>query len=155
MDLLDAAGRPMQLPAHGTGQVWLVDFIYTDCAAVCQSLGAAFYQAQQQIVSEGAGVRLLSVSIDPVRDTPAALSAYARRHGADARIWTLAAPVSVDEGRRSRRSLGVVAVADGFGGFAHNGAIHVVDRHGRVVGIYDTADWMRALAQARALEGDR
>jgi len=151
MMLVDASGQVRRLPAGGLGPVTVVDFIYTRCPSVCQSLGAELYQAQQRIQSEGSAVRLLSVSIDPAHDTPPALAAYARLHRADARIWTIAAPSSVDGGRQARRALRVIAVDDGQDGFVHNGALHVVDREGWVAGIFDTADWPRALALAESL----
>lgn len=155
MELVDASGRWRQWPDSGPGEVLLVDFIYAGCASVCQALGDEFFQAQQQILRDGSGVRLLSVSIDPANDTPSALAAYGLRHHADARLWTLAAPATVEEGTRIRQAVGVVAVPDGAGGFAHNGTIHIVDPHGRVAGIFDTADWQRALTLARQLEGTR
>jgi protein SCO1/2 len=152
MRLVDESGRAWQLPAGGTGRVMLVVFIYTRCPFVCQSLGVEFYRVQQRILTAGSGIRLLSVSVDPARDTPAALAEYARLHRANALLWRISAPVSVDEGRTARRMLGVIAVDDGMGGFVHNGAIHVVDTHGRVAGIFDTADWQRALALAQRLD---
>lgn len=159
MDLIDAQGRPLHLPAVGTGQVLVVDFIYTRCESVCQALGAEFLQAQQQIRYAAAGeaqrIRLLSISIDPENDTPSALAAYGARHRADGAVWAVTAPRSVDAGSQARRALGVVAVADGSGGFVHNGAIHVVDPRGRVAGIFDTADWQRALALASQLAAGR
>lgn len=133
-------------------RVHLVDFIYTRCASVCQALGAEFHQAQEALRrSDGAGVGLLSVSIDPDRDGSAELGAYARLFRADAKWWTVAAPVTPRAGRRAMRELGVVAVPDGLGGFVHNGAIHVVDVDGRVRGIFDYADWSSAVAAAQAL----
>ncbi|MBI3345730.1 MAG: SCO family protein [Burkholderiales bacterium] len=155
MDLVDAQGRPLRLPAGGTGEVMVVDFVYTGCESVCRALGAEFFQAQQQVRREGQRVRLLSISIDPANDTPQALAAYGARHRADPSVWTIAAPRTVDEGRQARRALGVIAVADGSGGFAHNGAIHVVDPRGRVVGIFDTANWQPALALAAQLAARR
>jgi protein SCO1/2 len=152
MRLVDESGRAWPVPAGGTGHVMLVDFVYTRCPFVCQSLGVEFYRAQQRIRSAGSDVRLLSVSIDPARDTPAAMTDYARLHRANGDIWRIGAPVSVEEGRRARRALGVIAVDDGRGGFVHNGALHVVDRDGRIAGIFDTGDWQRALALARTLE---
>lgn len=151
MALVTSSGQAWALPAGGTGQVMLVDFIYTSCPSVCQSLGSEFYQAQQHIRSQASGIRLLSVSIDPQRDSPAALSAYAQRHRAEAPLWAIASPASAEDGQRARRALGVIAVSDGSGGFAHNGALHVVDRQGRVAGIFDTADWQRSLALAERL----
>jgi protein SCO1/2 len=155
MQLVDHDGRTLQLPAHGTGPVTVVAFFYTSCPTVCQSVGFELYLAQQRIRSAGSAIRLLSVSVDPARDTPTALANYARLHRAYAPIWRICAPLSVDEGRRARRALGVIAVDDGFGGFVHNGALQVVDGNGRVTGIFDTADWERALALAQRLEAAR
>lgn len=155
MELIDSSGRPLRFQAGGNGQVMLVDFIYTSCESVCQSLGVEFFQAQQQIQQDASGVRLLSVSVDPLRDTPPALTAYGKRHRADERLWTLAAPGTADDGQQARRKLGVIAVADGSGGFAHNGALHVVDRSGRLAGIFDTTEWQRALALAKQLDEAR
>lgn len=151
MDLVDSQGLPLSLPAGGNGEVLLVDFIYTTCEAVCQALGAEFHQAQEQLRRSGQRVRLLSVSIDPERDTRQALAAYGTRHRADPAVWTIAAPRTAEAGQRARRALSVIAVPDGQGGFAHNGALHVVDQHGQVAGIFDTADWERALALAARL----
>jgi protein SCO1/2 len=49
--------------------------------------------------------------------------------------------------------LGVVAIPDGLGGFVHNGDIHVMTARGRVLGIFDDADWRDALASAAAYIG--
>ncbi len=142
--LRDAAGRPAGL---APGAVYLVDFIYTRCESVCQSLGTEFFQAQQAL-QPGDGVRLLSVSIDPERDGAAELAGYAKLHRADPALWTLAAPVSPVAGADALKALGVVAVPDGLGGWVHNGAIHVVDASGRVHRVFDYADWAAALAEA-------
>lgn len=126
------------------GQVLMVDFIYTRCLTVCQTLGVEFYQMQERVRGTSRPA-LLSISIDPVRDGPADLAAYARMHKADAALWSLVAPATPADARRLGRQLGVVAVPDGFGGFVHNGAIHVMDACGRVHGIFDHAHWARAL----------
>ena len=145
--LRDSTGREAGM---SPGQVYVVDFIYTRCESVCQSLGAEFYQAQQAL-QPGDGVRLLSVSIDPERDGAAELAGYAKLHRADPALWTLAAPVSPTAGAGALNALGVVAVPDGLGGWVHNGAIHVVDASGRVHRVFDYADWAAALAEARRL----
>ncbi len=155
MQLIDSSGQAWQHPAGGTGNVMVVAFFYANCASVCQALGAELYRAQQSIQKVGSGVRLLSVSIDPARDTPAALAAYARLHHADASVWRIGAPASVEAGQRARRALRVIAIDDGQGGFVHNGDLHVVDAQGRVAGIFDLADWERALVLANDLDKAR
>lgn len=154
MALRDAGGQALEL-FSGTaadGPVYLVDFIYTRCPTVCQALGSEFHRTQEALRAHGPErVRLLSVSIDPRHDTATALAAHGRLHRADPALWTLAAPRSEEGGRLARQQLGVVAVPDGFGGYVHNGSIHLVDADGRVHGIFGYAEWPQALVQARAL----
>lgn len=144
------AFSPGQAPAD---TIYLVDFIYTRCDTVCRVLGVEFHQLQEQLRKSGARVQLLSISVDPQRDDPAALQAYAQLHRADASRWTLARPTSAPALEQLRRQLGVIVIPDGLGGFVHNGAIHLVDGQQRVRAIYDHADWISALAHAESLAG--
>lgn len=129
--------------------VYVVDFIYTNCVSVCQTLGAELYRMQEALRREGRGdVRLLSVSIDPVRDTVPALRAYAALHRADGERWTISAPTQIEALKKLTGALGVIAIPDGLGGYVHNGAIHVIDSSGVVLGIHDYEQWEDALRQA-------
>ncbi|WP_431052818.1 SCO family protein [Roseateles sp. L2-2] len=139
----DSAARPA---------VYVVDFIYTNCTSVCQTLGAEFYRMQEALRREGRNdVRLLSISIDPQRDTVPALRAYAALHRADGERWTISAPVQMAALHELTGALGVIAITDGLGGYVHNGAIHVIDSSGIVLGIHDYEQWESALRQARGL----
>jgi protein SCO1/2 len=159
IELRDAQGERLRaFDASGPSDpVYLVDFVYTRCLTVCQTLGAEYLRMQQALQSSGeAGrVRLLSISIDPAHDGPAELAAYARRHRADAVAWRVTAPQEPAAGQGLLRALGVVAVPDGLGGFVHNGAIHLIDGRGRVLGIYDSEQWPTALAAARSAAKER
>ncbi|HSI60711.1 MAG TPA: SCO family protein [Ideonella sp.] len=151
LTLLGAGGphaAPWGLPTAAPA-VTLVDFIYTRCPGVCQALGSEYEQMQRELAPGGA-VRLLSISIDPAHDGPAELSAYAARHHADPARWTLGVPNSDAALQGLLRSLGVVAVPDGTGGFVHNGAIHLIDARGRLRGLHGHAEWREALAAAQA-----
>jgi protein SCO1 len=135
--------------------VYLVNFIYTACPTVCQTLGAEYTQLQTLLTTEGAQarrpIRLLSLSFDLARDGPAELAAHARRHRADSSVWTVAAPATPGDASRVLKQLGVVVVPDGVGGYVHNGAIHVMSSAGAVLAIFDDADWRQALATAMAV----
>ena len=69
-----------------TPEAVLLNFIYTSCTTVCPVQTQVFAQVlakvQAQRAKGGAGVRLVSVSIDPLHDTPERLAAYARQFGA-------------------------------------------------------------------------
>ena len=152
-----AGGETRALWAGGErAPVYLVDFIYTTCPTLCQALGSEYAQMQAQLLAAppaAAQPRLLSLSFDLERDRRDELDAYARLHGADARVWTVAAPLTRAERDRLLARLGVVVVPDGFGGFVHNGSIVVVDGHGTVRGVFDVARWQEALAAARRVAG--
>lgn len=69
------------------GKVWIVNFMFTSCTSVCPMLSARMSEVATRYAS-ASDVRYLSVSVDPVTDTPAVLTAYAARFGADAARWT-------------------------------------------------------------------
>jgi protein SCO1 len=68
------------------GHFVAVDFIYTRCPLpdVCPRLSANFARLQKRL---GPRIALLSITLDPEFDTPAVLTEYGRRWGADPRIW--------------------------------------------------------------------
>jgi cytochrome oxidase Cu insertion factor (SCO1/SenC/PrrC family) len=72
------------------GRAALVDFIYTHCTDACPVLSANFAQAQRKLADQGLlGTRavLVSVSVDPVHDTPSVLNEYAQTFKADPGSW--------------------------------------------------------------------
>jgi len=130
------------------GRWVLVDFIYTRCLTWCLALGGEFAQLQDQLAAPLADGRLvlLSISFDPVHDTPAELAAYRQRFRGRDGGWIVARPTSEDGLRQLLRSFGVTVVPDGMGGYVHNAAIQVVDPQGRLVLILDAGN-PRAVAQ--------
>ena len=65
----------------------MLNFIFTSCTTICPVLSATFSQVQKQYNSELAGVKMVSISIDPEYDTPARLKDYAQRYNAQ-QDWT-------------------------------------------------------------------
>ena len=103
---------------------------YGSCATTCPALIDELAHVIAQLPARRTRpVRVLLVSFDPARDTPAALAALARAHRLDAR-WTLAAAVR----RRARALAGVLGIKYrrlGSGAFYHTTAITLVDPAGR------------------------
>src|SRR6266852_3648579 len=64
------------------GKVLLVSFIFTTCNGTCPATTHRMSQVQQELKTHGLCkdecVQLLSITLDPVRDTPEALTAYMR-----------------------------------------------------------------------------
>ncbi len=85
---------PFQLVASGgvsvsekdlAGRLWVADFIFTSCQGMCPVLTAQFARLVNS--TDDPELRFVSFSVDPARDTPAVLHAYAFDHGADPRRW--------------------------------------------------------------------
>lgn len=68
------------------GKVVVMNFIFTSCTTVCPTMGATFARVQKQLGDRD--VAMLSVSIDPVNDTPERLTAWSKKLGAKPG-WTL------------------------------------------------------------------
>jgi protein SCO1/2 len=79
--LLDQDGESVRLPAVVDDRIVVMDFVFTTCTTVCPVLSAIFTGVQGRLgAALEQDVRLVSVSIDPARDTPARLKAYGARH---------------------------------------------------------------------------
>ncbi len=138
--LTDMSGKTVRLQPD-VGGVALVEFIYTACPTICRYAGDSFARLKGRLAAAGLakGVRMFSVSFDPLRDDPMALSDYAETHGADGDIWKVGAPAVTDL-RGLLSGYGVTVIADRFDGYEHNAAIHLIDERNRLVGIFDIDD---------------
>jgi len=121
-------------------QTLLVAFIFTQCPSVCIALGERYRQFQPLVEGTGpTGVHLMSVSIDPDRDTPQRLAEYRRGHGGDQATWTVARPADQQVLNDLIEETGLRVIPDPIGGFAHSDSLHWI-RDGRLVRISDWTD---------------
>lgn len=88
--LLDEQGHRVRLGDDVLdGRVVVMNFIFTTCTTICPPMGAHFGKLQRLLAEEGwSDVRLVSISIDPERDTPQRLAAWRERFGGS-EGWTL------------------------------------------------------------------
>ncbi len=68
------------------GDYWLVDFIFTNCAGPCPIMTSEMAKIERDY-AEVKNLRLVSISVDPKRDTPEVLKAYGAQYGADFNRW--------------------------------------------------------------------
>lgn len=113
--LLDRYGVERRLKSDVLGdRVAVVNFVYTTCTTVCPVASATFAQLQERLGARlGTQVRLVSITVDPQRDTPARLRAYAAKHDAGMH-WTWLT------GRKDA----VDAALKGFGAYTPNPQDH-------------------------------
>ncbi len=82
---IERSGRRVTL-SDLKGKVWMINFIYTNCPDTCPVQSAQIKQIQDEFMGEK-DLRLVSITVDPARDTPEVLSEYARRFHADPERW--------------------------------------------------------------------
>ncbi|HET6921968.1 MAG TPA: SCO family protein [Anaeromyxobacteraceae bacterium] len=83
VELLDQDGRPVRFGADVlAGRIVVMDFVFTTCTTVCPVLNAIMGRVQGTLPALGQEVAMVTVSVDPARDTPARLKALARKLGA-------------------------------------------------------------------------
>jgi protein SCO1/2 len=99
--VLDQDGREMEFVTDAIGDhIVVMDFVYTTCTTICPVLSALFTQVQTKLGSDvvGSEVRLISMSVDPIRDTPQRLKAYSAKHRAgEGWLWLTGAKPDVDD----------------------------------------------------------
>ena len=84
VELVDQNGKAVRIRSLlQSGKPVVVSFIFTTCTTVCPMLSSIVSRVQEKLGDRlGAEVLLVSVTVDPGRDTPARLKAYATRHHA-------------------------------------------------------------------------
>ena len=83
--LIERSGRRVTL-GDLRGKVWIANFIYTNCTDTCPLQSARMAKLQDDFSGER-DLRLVSITVDPARDTPRVLAEYATRFGADSKRW--------------------------------------------------------------------
>ncbi|MBV9927210.1 MAG: SCO family protein [Acidobacteria bacterium] len=90
VELLDQDGRKIHFYSDLVkGRTVAIQFIFTTCTTICPPLGATFARVQKDLGERvGRDVRLISVSVDPLTDTPERLKAWGANFKAGPG-WTL------------------------------------------------------------------
>lgn len=132
------------------GHPYVAAFIFTNCAGTCPTMSNQMAKLQSAIAD--ADVKLVSFTVDPVRDTPAKLKAYAQRYQADERRWTFLTGTKpqIDAVTKGFK----VSVLDPAAGdqVIHSERFFLVDKDGNVRGTFSGTndDAMKELAAAVA-----
>jgi protein SCO1/2 len=129
--LLTHLGRKTDLQSLLRGKVSAVQLMFTTCSATCPIQGALFAQAQAQMKAATGAVQWLSISIDPLGDTPAALQAWLRQFGA-APGWLAVLPRVADAEAIIER-LGSGGEKRPPGPDPHTGQVYLFDRRAELV----------------------
>ena len=118
MSLGSLRGRPRAIAA-----------IYTHCTATCP---LALGELKRIASATDSSVGIVLVSLDPARDTPGALAAYAAEHGLDPARWTLLSGTDADV-RELAAALDIRFRRLDADAIAHANVITLIDANGVVV----------------------
>jgi protein SCO1/2 len=137
------------------GHPTLITMFYGSCPFVCPTLINSIQHMEGKLDAPSRGrLRVLLVSLDPERDTPAALGELAKRHHADLTRWRFAQTPEA-EVRKLAAVLGVQYRKLPDGSFNHSTVITLLDRDGRIaaqtsaIGRLDE-DFVKQLGEATA-----
>jgi protein SCO1/2 len=148
---VDEAGRSFG-PERLRGAVWILHFFYIGCGAECAGPLRSLGEIRRSYADlKLDGIRVLSLSVDPARDTPEALRAFAAAGGPDPERWLLATGEAGDIEAFARdlfgpgpaaesgtAAQGTAAGAPALAWLARTGRLVLVDPDGGVRGFYAT-----------------
>ncbi len=148
--VLDTRGRSHSLARFATGKVTLLSLFYAQCAdpAGCPLAFAAMADLRDRLAADPAlarRVRLVSLSFDPVHDTPQRLAAFGHHFAGKGVAWDFLTTASQQEAAPILDGFGqdVAVEADGDDGtprtISHTLKLFLLDRSGTVREIYSTA----------------
>lgn len=133
--LVDHTGRRATL-ADFRGKPVLLFFGYTHCPDVCPLTMGKLARITSSLGSRAEDLRILLVTTDPERDTPAALAAYVRRFTPQA-VGLTGDSTAL---RQAFKGYGVYTLPDEHGGhgtMTHSQAVYGIDREGRLQVVMD------------------
>jgi protein SCO1/2 len=134
--LTERSGKPMSR-ADLAGKVWVADFFYTTCPGPCPMMTSRLSALQDKLGSQP-DARLVSISLDPEKDTPDVLREYATRFKAGSN-WLFFTGDKAAIRTLSEKGFKLAAVEERNNPepIIHSTKLVLVDRTGWVRGVYD------------------
>lgn len=156
---VDQDGDPVDLTSFH-GKALVVTFIYTSCPlpTFCPLMDRHFATMQTKLKEKNndLDVHLLSVSFDPVTDTPAVLKQHAQGLKADPALWTFVTGDRDDIDQwASHFGVSVSRAMNDATDITHNLRTVIIDRQGNLVRSYSGNEWTpeQVLADVRVMIG--
>jgi protein SCO1 len=141
--LIERSGKPITL-ADLRGAIWIADFIYTTCTDTCPLQSAEMARLQEQW-KDKAGLKLVSFTVDPEKDTIQVLSSYADRYKADSQRWLFLTGAKGEITRLVQEGFRLSAIPAVNDGNADSVILHsprfvLIDKQAQIRGYYDSRD---------------
>ncbi|MGA7161214.1 MAG: SCO family protein [Bacteroidota bacterium] len=130
------------------GKAWIADFIFTNCGGNCPIMSSTMANFQEQLKTAN-NVLLVSISVDPERDTPETLRDYADLYKASPSRWLFLTGEKDKIDYLTRQGFHLAVASDSgstLEPIIHSTMFVLVDREGVIRGYYDSTD-EKALGQ--------
>lgn len=118
------------------GHIWVADFIYTNCDGPCPMMSKQMHQLQK-LTESMPDVKLISFTVDPARDTPGVLAAYAKHFVPDESRWFF---LTGEQARLNDLALNAFKLNSVDGSMNHSTRFTLVDQKRRVRAYYVTSE---------------
>jgi cytochrome oxidase Cu insertion factor (SCO1/SenC/PrrC family) len=134
--LTNQNGQPFG-SANLANKIWIADFIFTSCPGPCPMISSRMSELQKPL--QNTDVHLVSVSVDPDKDTPEVLRGYAEKLNAQPGRWDFltGSKSTIYDLSQKGFKLAVAEGSDETGMPVHSTRIVLVDRKGHIRGYYD------------------
>jgi protein SCO1/2 len=135
-ELTNQDAQPFGSPAL-VGKIWIADFIFTTCPGPCPIISTRMSELQKPLAKSD--IRLVSFTVDPEKDTPEVLRAYADKLRKEPCRWDfLTGPLdTITSLSRDGFKLAIAAGEEPGSGPVHSTRFVLVDRGGTIRGYYD------------------
>jgi protein SCO1/2 len=148
LQLTNQLGDKIAINEDLKGKILLVNFFFVNCPTVCPKLTANMKMIQNAFKKNDTSVHLLSITVNPEKDTFQALRAYADRYKVNHDYWWFLTGDKSGIYNFARNELYVVT-GGGDGGaddFMHSEKLVLIDKDRHIRGYYnglDTVDLRR------------
>lgn len=120
------------------GKVYVANFFFAVCPSICPKMSNQLERVQEYFY-KNENVKIISHSVDPVRDSVPVLAAYGEQYNADPSQWMLVTGDKAEIYKIARNGY-MISALEGDGGpqdFIHSELFALVDDQGRIRGYYD------------------
>ena len=157
--VLDSTGRQHSLHRVLAGRIVLLSFVYANCEIECPLATSTLFELHD-VSAEApelrANLKLVSLSFDPARDTPAAMAAFgssALANPAGKSPWAFLTTSGSAQLAPLLQGFGQTMTRRPGGTINHLLRVYLIDRRGQVRNIYglETLDLRLLLADVRTL----
>jgi len=118
------------------GKVWLANFFFTSCGGICPFMTGELRKIFQRF-GEREDLHFVSITVDPLRDSPSALKEYANNFDIDVPRWHF---LTGQAERINDISLKGFMIGNIDDPSFHSDRIVLIDREQKIRGYYSSAD---------------